>query len=341
MSSSFAALETLPPARASARCSAARSAASTPSPSPRASADQVRRRHRPRQSLSVEAKRQPRGARRADNEIVAVDRHQRGARAFARGRQHNARVGKGEAEVLGFDRARRVRHDHADQTLQSLRSGPPGTRRRRWPRRGRHARRRSARSCRLRSTLRVKKCWSRSIVTARCSTRQVPMPFVPSNFSLHTAPVHKPQPSKVESSQGAPRRSTTTPSLSASSTEQPTPPTARNSRSKLACATRRSGPSRSLASAIRAMGKRCEGVAARRIERVQAPGPSPRSRERRARGVGAGYDLENTVRVVRVRGAPHAFLPPAPTSTRWASRAESRFQALCINRYSAQLTRGI
>ena len=147
MSSSFAALETLPPARASARCSAARSAASTPSPSARVSADQVRRRHRSRQSLSVEAKRQPRGARRADDEIVAVDRHKRGARAFARGRQQNARLGKGEAEVLGFDRARRVRHDDADQTLQSLRSGRPGTRRRRWRRRGRHARRRLARSC--------------------------------------------------------------------------------------------------------------------------------------------------------------------------------------------------
>jgi len=51
---------------------------------------------------------------------------------------------------------------------------------------------------------------------------------------------------------------------------------------------------------------------ARGIERMQSPGPSPRRRERRVRGVVAGYDFENTVRVVRVRGAPHAFLPPAP-----------------------------
>ena len=186
----------------------------------------------------------------------------------------------------------------------------------------------------LRSALRVKKCWSRSIVTARCSTRQVPMPFVPSNFSLHTAPVHKPHPSKVESSQGAPRRSTTTPSLSASSTEQPTPPTARNSRSKLACAARKSGPSRSLASATCAMGKRCEGVTARGIERMQAPGPSPRSRERRARGVVAGYDFENTVRVVRVRGAPHAFLPPALSQLARARAPKAVFKRYVSIQYS-------
>ena len=60
------------------------------------------------------------------------------------------------------------------------------------------------------SALRARKCWSRWIVTARCSTRQVPMPLVPSASSLHTAPVHRPQPSKVESSQsrraGRPQR---------------------------------------------------------------------------------------------------------------------------------------
>ena len=162
----------------------------------------------------------------------------------------------------------------------------------------------------LRRALRVKKCWSRSIVSARCSTRQVPMPFVPSNFSLHTAPVHKPQPSKVESSQGAPRRSTTTPSRSASSTEQPTPPTARNSRSRLAWATRKSGPSRSLASATAAIGRRCDGL-------PHAGSSECRRPERRQDAASAEHAASAPEMTLRTRSAwsataesPHAFLPP-------------------------------
>ena len=71
--------------------------------------------------------------------------------------------------------------------------------------------RRSERPCSSDSVLRVKKCWSRSIVSGRCSTRQVPMPLVPSCSSLQSAPVHRPQDWNVASSAAVPRRSTGTP----------------------------------------------------------------------------------------------------------------------------------
>jgi hypothetical protein len=50
------------------------------------------------------------------------------------------------------------------------------------------------------------------------------MPFVPSLSSLQIAPGHNPQSKNVASSPGAPRRSTGTPFLSASKTQQPVPP---------------------------------------------------------------------------------------------------------------------
>ena len=65
-----------------------------------------------------------------------------------------------------------------------------------------------------------------SIVSGRCSTTQVPMPLVPSCSSLQSAPVHRPHHLNVASSADAPRRSTSTPSPSASSTQQPAAPTA-------------------------------------------------------------------------------------------------------------------
>ncbi len=67
------------------------------------------------------------------------------------------------------------------------------------------------------------------------------MPFVPSLSSLQTAPGHSPQSRNVGSSPGAPRRSTGTPLRSASSTQQPVPPTAVWSLSRLGCATWMSG----------------------------------------------------------------------------------------------------
>ena len=192
----------------------------------------------------------------------------------------------------------------------------------------------------LRSTLRVKKCWSRSIVTTRCSTRQVPMPFVPSYFSLHTAPVHKPQPSKVESSQAAPRRSTTTPSLSASSTEQPTPPTARNSRSMLACATRKSGPSRSLASSTSVMGSRCEGVR-------HAGSSACRRPDRRQDAASAERAASSPEITLRTRSAWSALAerPMLSSRRRCVNSPEHRalkpFGALCAYEYSGQSMPGV
>ena len=63
------------------------------------------------------------------------------------------------------------------------------------------------------------------------------MPLVPSLSSLQTAPGHNPHSRNVASSPGAPRRSTGTPFRSASSTQQPTPPTAAWSLSRLGWAT--------------------------------------------------------------------------------------------------------
>ena len=63
------------------------------------------------------------------------------------------------------------------------------------------------------------------------------MPLVPSLSSLQTAPGHNPHSKNVASSPGAPRRSTGTPFRSASSTQQPTPPTAAWSLSRLGWAT--------------------------------------------------------------------------------------------------------
>src|SRR5271163_3017843 len=98
------------------------------------------------------------------------------------------------------------------------------------------------------------------MVTARCSTMHVPMPLVPSYLSLQTAPVQRPEVSKRVSSQGAPRRSTMIPRGSASTTEQPTPPTARKSRSMLARAAKSNEPIRSRDCAISSSGSRCEGA---------------------------------------------------------------------------------
>lgn len=48
--------------------------------------------------------------------------------------------------------------------------------------------------------MRDRKCCSRSMVTGRCSIRQVPIPFVPSASSLQTVPVQRPQSRNVRSS---------------------------------------------------------------------------------------------------------------------------------------------
>ena len=139
------------------------------------------------------------------------------------------------------------------------------------------------------SVLRVKKCWPRWIVTARCSIRQVPMPLVPSASSLHTAPVHSPQASKVLSSATSPRRSSDTPSRSAKTVEQPAPPTARNRRSSAGPATASSGSADWRASSSRR--RRAGGRARRRSDRVgealrnaamrrPAPNATPRQKRR-------------------------------------------------------------
>src|SRR5215472_5276783 len=89
---------------------------------------------------------------------------------------------------------------------------------------------------------------------------QVPMPLVPSHFSLQTAPVQRPEASNVASSTTAPRRSTTSPPPSANRTEQPTPPTARNSRSSVLWATLSNCPRRSCAPTSSAWVSRREGA---------------------------------------------------------------------------------
>src|SRR6516225_10927553 len=98
------------------------------------------------------------------------------------------------------------------------------------------------------------------MVSGLFSAMQVPIPLVPSNFSLQTAPVQSPHASKVLSSAPAPRRSSTTPALSASNTEHPTPPRARNSRSRPFCATFDKRPRRSRPAAISDWGRRYEGT---------------------------------------------------------------------------------
>ena len=141
-SSSFAALETLPPARASARCSTARSAASMSSSSARAR-PMISAAGRGREGLGVDSKSQPSGASRPDHEVVPVDRKQRGPGALAAGRR-NAGPGKGEAKILRLYCAGRVRDRGATMREALVRDG---TRRRRAPRRVLRARQRWAQSC--------------------------------------------------------------------------------------------------------------------------------------------------------------------------------------------------
>jgi len=139
----------------------------------------------------------------------------------------------------------------------------------------------------LRRELREKKCWSRWTVSARSSTRQVPMPLVPSQGSLQTAPIHSPQESKVRSSPGAPRRSTTTPLRSAA---------ARCSRRRRPPETADRGwparrTTRDRASAGPANLAGCQPARRRitgGIKRMQATGPPPRRRECGIRRLGAG-----------------------------------------------------
>src|SRR6516164_11304412 len=89
---------------------------------------------------------------------------------------------------------------------------------------------------------------------------QVPIPLVPSNFSLQTAPVQRPADSNVASSATDPRRSTTSPPPSANSTEQPTPPTARSSRLSVLWATLSNRPRRSCAATTSPWVSRREGA---------------------------------------------------------------------------------
>ena len=82
---------------------------------PPAPTNQIGGRHRPCELLHADAERQPRGPRRANDEIAVVDRDERDARALAGGRQHDPRRRKSMTEVLRFDRARRIRDCGRDQ----------------------------------------------------------------------------------------------------------------------------------------------------------------------------------------------------------------------------------
>ena len=103
--------------------------------------------------------------RRADHEVVGIDRQQTAAAPFGRRRQYDPRLGERRPEQIRFDAPSGLAGGESDQACECVGAvGPAGGD---VERAGKPCLviDRSERAVQLKSVLRVKKCWSRSIVS--------------------------------------------------------------------------------------------------------------------------------------------------------------------------------
>ena len=110
-------------------------------------AHEVCGRRRPRQRGRVDAEPDPRRPRRADDKVVAIDREQRRPVPVAGWREQDARLGKGETEVIRLDESGRVGDRACDQTREAFSQVAPGRTTRQARRPDRRVRQKWARSC--------------------------------------------------------------------------------------------------------------------------------------------------------------------------------------------------